>query len=233
MSASRDFKASGRGPAGASGRTDDEPPYVFVVDDDASFVKGLERMLRASGYAVHPFTSAADFLALRPVGVAGCVVADLQMPGMDGLSLQQALADSDDPLPVVFLTGHGDIPTSVMAMRRGAEDFLTKTAPRDQLLGAIERALARDALERRARIHRQALQARFAALTPRERDVLGHVLRGELNKQIAGDLGIDERSVKRHRTSLMAKLGVASVAALTRLVVESRVDISDQSTRGD
>jgi FixJ family two-component response regulator len=145
------------------------------------------------------------------------------MPGMDGMSLQQALAQSDDPLPVVFLTGHGDIPTSVTAMRRGAEDFLTKTAPRDQLLGAIERALARDALERRTRTHRRELRARFAALTPREREVLAHVLRGEMNKQIAADLGIDERSVKRHRTSLMAKLHVSSVAALTRLAVEAGV----------
>ena len=108
-------------------------------------------------------------------------------------------------------------------MRRGAEDFLTKTAPRDQLLGAIERALARDARERRVRTHRRELRARIAALTPREREVLGHVLRGERNKQIAADLGIDERSVKRHRTSLMAKLRVTSVTALTRLAVEAGV----------
>jgi FixJ family two-component response regulator len=196
---------------------------VFVVDDDASFVTSLERMLRASGYAVRSFTSAADFLARRPAGAAGCLVADLKMPGMDGMSLQQVLARSDDPLPIVFLTGHGDIPTSVTAMRRGAEDFLTKTAPRDQLLGAIERALARDALERRTRTHRHELRARIAALTPREREVLGHVLRGERNKQIAADLGIDERSVKRHRTSLMAKLRVTSVTALTRLAVEAGI----------
>jgi RNA polymerase sigma factor (sigma-70 family) len=200
------------------------PPTVFVVDDDASFATGLERMLRASGYAVRCFTSAADFLARRPAGAAGCIVADLQMPGMDGMALQQELAQAGDPLPIVFLTGHGDIPTSVMAMRRGAEDFLTKTAPRDQLLDAIQRALARDARERQARAHRRVLQARFTSLTPREREVLAHVLRGRLNKQIAADLGIDERSVKRHRTSLMAKLGVASVAALTRLAVEAGID---------
>jgi RNA polymerase sigma factor (sigma-70 family) len=111
-----------------------------------------------------------------------------------------------------------------MAMRRGAEDFLTKTAPRDQLLGAIERALARDVRERRARDHRHGLQARFSGLTPREREVLAHVLRGQPNKRIAADLGISERSVKRHRTSLMAKLRVESVAALTRLAVEAGID---------
>ena len=123
--------SSGSDASGGSDRTDDLPPTVFVVDDDASFAKGIERMLRASGYAVSLFTSAADFLARRPAGAVGCVVADLKMPGMDGMMLQQALAQSDDPLPIVFLTGHGDIPTSVTAMRRGAEDFLTKTAPRD------------------------------------------------------------------------------------------------------
>jgi len=185
-------------------------------------------MLRASGYVVSSFTAVADFLERRPAGTAGCLVADLKMPGMDGMSLQQALSRSDDPLPIVFLTGHGDIPTSVTAMRRGAEDFLTKTAPRDQLLGAIERALARDAHERHMRTQQRELRARIAALTPREREVLGHVLRGERNKQIAADLGIDERSVKRHRTSLMAKLRVESVAALTRLAVEAGIDTGDR-----
>jgi two-component system response regulator FixJ len=212
----------------AADRPDEVPPTVFVVDDDASFATGLERMLRASGYEVRCFASAADFLARRPAEAAGCIVADLQMPAMDGMALQQVLAQSGDPLPIVFLTGHGDIPTSVMAMRRGAEDFLTKTAPRDQLLDAIQRALARDAREHRARAHRRGLQGRFTALTPREREVLAHVLRGRLNKQIAADLGIDERSVKRHRTNLMAKLGVASVAALTRLAVEAGIETGDR-----
>lgn len=200
---------------------------VFVVDDDVSFLKGIERMLRASGYVVRCFASAADFLAARPAAVAGCVVADLKMPGMDGMALQEALEKSDNPLPVVFLTGHGDIPTSVKAIRRGAEDFLTKTVPREELLGAIERALARDAVERRARTHQRALLALFSVLTPREREVLAHVLDGQLNKQIAADLGISERSVKRHRTSLMEKLGVTSVTALTRLVLDAGIDTDD------
>lgn len=196
-------------------------PVVFVIDDDAAFLAGIERLLRASGYAVRCFGSGAEFLATRPSDSAGCVVADLQMPGMDGIALQAALAGSDEPLPVVFLTGQGDIPTSVRAMRQGAEDFLTKTAPKDEVLAAIERALARDARQRTERMRQRELRARFEKLTPREWEVLGHVLRGRLNKQIAADLGIEERSVKRHRTSFMAKLAVTSVAELAQLAAEA------------
>lgn len=198
-----------------------DAPTVYVVDDDAAFLAGIERLLRASGYAVTCFASAADLLATRSSCSAGCVVADLQMPNMDGMALQRALAESDDPLPIVFLTGQGDIPTTVRAMREGAEDFLTKTSPRDALLAAIERALARNARELADRTRRRDLQTRFAKLTAREREVLAHVLRGRLNKQIAADLGIDERSVKRHRTSLMRKLAVRSVAELARLAAEA------------
>ena len=197
-------------------------PTVFVVEDDAAFLSGLERMLRATGYTVLCFASAADFLAKRPPCSAGCVVADLQMPGMDGMALQRALAGSDNPVPIVFLTGQGDISTTVLAIKHGAEDFLTKTAPKEALLAAIERALARDTRQRAERARHRELQARFAKLTPREAEVLAHVLRGRLNKQIAADLGIDERSVKRHRTSLMAKLAVRTVAELAQLAAEAR-----------
>ena len=203
-------------------------PVVFVVDDDPAFLAGAARLLRASGYAVATFASAAEFLAQRAPCAAGCVVADLDMPGMDGLALQAALAGSDVPLPVVFLTGRGDIPTSVRAMRGGAEDFLTKTAPKEALIASIERALKREARDRNHRARRQELQARFERLTSREREVLTHVLRGRLNKQIAADLGIDERSVKRHRTSLMSKIEVRSVAELARLAVE----VDAQSPKG-
>jgi FixJ family two-component response regulator len=175
-------------------------------------------MLRASGFQVKTHSSASQFLQNLPAAGAGCVVADLQMPGLNGLDLQAALARTNNPLPVLFLTGQGDIPSSVRAMRQGAEDFLTKTAPREELLEAVKRALARDARERCDRIRVAELRSRFEALTPREREVLQHVLRGQLNKQIAGHLGIDERSVKRHRTSIMAKLQVQSVAELTHLV---------------
>ena len=193
---------------------------VFIVDDDTSFLATMSRWLRAFGYAVESFTSAADFLAQRPMEAAGCVVADLQMPGMDGIALQEALAQSVNPLPIVFLTGHGDIPTSVQAMRSGAEDFLLKTASKEDLLAAIERALTRDLYEHRARWRQRELMLRFAKLTPRENEVLAHVLQGQLNKQIAADLGIDERSVKRHRSSVMAKLDVKSVVELTQLADE-------------
>ena len=196
-------------------------PTVFVVDDDVSFLTSAARLLRASGFQVKTFSSAADFLAQRPPGARGCVVTDLQMPGMTGIELQAALAASDHPLPILFLTGQGDIPTSVKAMRLGAEDFLTKRALKEELLAAVQRALARDAYDRKERARRDELHARFGRLTPREREVLTLVLRGRLNKQIAADLGIDERSVNRHRTSLMAKLQVRTVVELGQLAVQA------------
>jgi FixJ family two-component response regulator len=155
-------------------------------------------------------------------------VADLKMPGMDGMALQRALAESGNPLPVVFLTGHGDIRTSVRAIRDGAEDFLVKTVAKEELIAAIDRALARDACERKDRTRRQNLKRRFARLTPRENEVLAHVLSGRLNKEIAADLGIAERSVKRHRMSLMQKLNAKSVVELTQLAEEAK--IRDTST---
>ncbi|MEJ8821601.1 response regulator [Variovorax humicola] len=194
---------------------------VHIVDDDASFLTATARLLLASGFIVKTFQSAMDFLAQREADAPGCVVADMQMPGLNGLELQAALAATPNPLPLLFLTGHGDISSSVRAMRSGAEDFLEKHAPKEQLLDAVRRALERDAREREARAHRQALQGRFDALSARELEVLSHVLRGRLNKQIAGDLAINERTVKLHRTSIMAKLQVRSVTALTQLVQEA------------
>ena len=198
--------------------TDSAPQRtVFVVDDDASYRAALSRLLRAAGHQVKAFASASEFVESLPATGPGCVVADLQMPGLSGLDLQAALAESDNPLPVLFLTGHGDIPTSVHAMRLGAEDFLTKGAPRQALLDAVNRALARDAHERAERERVEEARARFATLTEREREVLEHVLRGQLNKQIAADLGIHERTVKLHRTAVTNKVGVQSVAELTQL----------------
>ena len=194
---------------------------VFVVDDDTSFRVAVSRLLRAAGHQVKAFSSASEFVESLPATGPGCVVADLQMPGLSGLDLQAALAGSDNPLPVLFLTGHGDIPTSVQAMRLGAEDFLTKRAPREALLDAVTRALARDARERAERARVQSVRARFGTLTGREREVLEHVLRGQLNKQIAADLGIHERTVKLHRTAITRKVGVQSVAELTQLWMEA------------
>ncbi len=192
-------------------------PIVRVVDDDASFLTAVARMLRASGFRVKTFQSAAAFLAGLDREVPGCVIADLQMPGLTGLDLQDTLAKGGDPMPVVFLTGHGDIPTSVRAMRCGAEDFLTKMSSRAELVDAVRRALARDARQREQRARSRDVAALFDALTQREREVFEHVVQGQLNKQIAADLGLNERTVKLHRHGMMTKLHVQSVAELTRL----------------
>lgn len=191
-------------------------PVVHIVDDDPSFLVALGRLLKASGYAVKTYASAADFLA-NLGDAAGCVITDLVMPGMDGLDLQQALVRGANPLPVVFLTGKGDISTTVRAMRQGAEDFLTKRAPKEDILAAVDRAFAHDVQRRAEDDHLHALQARFESLTSRELGVLRHVVAGRLNKQIAIDLGINERTVKLHRTAITTKLQVRSVAELTRL----------------
>jgi FixJ family two-component response regulator len=200
-----------------------EAPIVHLVDDDASFLSALSRFLRASGFSVERYASATDFLSRRRNGVPGCVLVDLQMPGLNGLDLQAALASSPDPLPIVFLTAHGDIPTSVRAIKQGAEDFLTKRAPREKLLAAVKRALERDARERERRVRLQALRSRLDTLTTREREVLARVVQGKLNKEIAAELGIHERTVKLHRTAITTKLEVQSVAQLTRLTQEAGI----------
>ena len=201
-------------------------PIVHVVDDDASFLKAVSRLRLASGFTVKIFDSAAALLAQVSAETRGCVIADLRMPGVSGLDLQDALVKSGLTLPVIFLTGEGDVPSSVRAMRRGAEDFLEKRAPKNQLLEAVNRALERDAREcaEQARMH--TLRAAFDALTPREREVLAHVVRGRLNKQIAADLNIHERTVKLHRTAVTIKLGVHSVAELTKLWMEAGKSVS-------
>lgn len=193
---------------------------VRIVDDDVSFLRAVARMLRASGFAVKTFASASEFLARPDLDVPGCVLVDLQMPGLSGLDLQEALAKAGRLLPVIFLSGHGDIPTTVQVMRGGAEDFLTKLASKEELIEAVKRALTRDASERAERARLESMRAPFAALTPRELEVLKHVVRGRLNKQIAYDLGIHERTVKLHRTAITTKLGLRSTAELTKLWME-------------
>lgn len=196
------------------------PATIYLVDDDASFLTAVSRLLRAGGYAVQIFSSSAEFLQ-RPAGeTLGCVVLDLHMPGAGGLELQTALAEADDPMPVIFLTGHGDIPTSVRAMRQGAVDFLTKPVKKEPLFEAVGRALARNVAERERRACLRALQERYDTLTPREREVLAHVIAGQLNKQIAGDLHTCERTIKAHRAAIMNKLSLQSVAELVRFAQE-------------
>jgi FixJ family two-component response regulator len=196
---------------------------VFLVDDDAGVLKGLSRLLRARGYDVQAFSSAQAFLAGHDASIPGCAVFDVSMPGLDGLELQQALSGRGSQRPVIFLTGKGDIPTSVRAMRAGAVDFLTKPVNDDDLLAAIARAVKQDADTRHASAELDSVNARFAILTPREREVMTHVIAGRLNKQIAGDLGTVEKTIKVHRGRVMEKLGVRSVADLVRLAEKAGI----------
>ncbi len=197
------------------------PSLVRIVDDDASFLVAIARLLRASGFTVRTFASATEVLAHLEPDLPGCILADLEMPGQSGLDLQEALAKAGHCLPVVFLSGRGDIPTTVQAMRGGAEDFLTKRAPKEAIIEAIRRAIDRDAAERARRAEREALRTQLATLSPREHEVLRHVVQGLLNKQIADTLGIHERTVKLHRTAITTKLGLHSTAELTRLWIEA------------
>jgi two-component system, LuxR family, response regulator FixJ len=204
-------------------------PVVRIVDDDVSFLASLARLLKSSGYSVRTFTSAADLLA--NIGDdAGCVIVDLRMPEMGGLDVQRALLRGSNALPVVFLSGDGDIPATVKAMRAGAEDFLTKRAPKADIFAAVDRAIARDGLQRADADRLYELRVRTDTLTARELGVLSHVVQGRLNKQIAADLGITERTVKLHRTAITTKLKVRSVAGLTKLAQEARLfDQSDNT----
>lgn len=189
---------------------------VFVVDDDESFLKAVTRLLTAGGYEVETFTSSTQFLRERAPSGRGCVVLDLNMPDLNGMELQQALNRSANPMPVIFLTGHGTIPGTVRAMRDGAVDFLTKPVRKEALFGSVNRALARDAAERERRAYVQALRERYDKLTPRECEVLAHVISGQLNKEVAGDLGTSERTIKAHRAAIMDKLQLQSLADLVR-----------------
>jgi FixJ family two-component response regulator len=203
------------------------PFTVYVVDDDISHLRSISRLLRASGFQVVIHNSATELLAELPPETNGCIITDLMMPEMNGIELQDALREAGNPVPLIFLTGQGDIPTSVQAMRSGAEDFLTKTAPKADLLAAVDRARAHNQQQQARRASLQALRRPFDLLTDREREVLRLVVQGLLNKQIAADLGIHERTVKLHRTNLTTKLGVHSVAELTHMVDELRASGHD------
>ena len=193
-------------------------PIVYLVDDDPSFLRALSRLLSAAEHQVELFESAEEFLTCPRSDAPGCAVLDLQMPGHGGLELQEALARAEEPLPVIFLTGHGDVSSSVHAMKRGAVDFLSKPFRGDELLDAVQRGLARDAAAREARRQKREWGARYKRLSPRERAVFTLVVRGLLNKEIAGELGISERTVKAHRGQVMHKMGVQSGAELGRAV---------------
>ena len=198
-------------------------PIIHVVDDDDSMRTAVMRLLKAAGYEVRGYPSAAELLLARPGVAPGCVVLDVRMPGASGLDLQEAFGKLDEALPIIFLTGHGDIPMSVRTMKAGAVDFLTKPVMRETLLNAVQTALARDAENRKSRERVGALRARYQSLTPREREVFRRVVAGKLNKQIASELGASERTVKAHRAHVMAKMQVDSLAELVRVAEQLQI----------
>jgi FixJ family two-component response regulator len=200
---------------------------IHVIDDDESFLRSMERRLRGHGYAVATYPSVADFLVRPDPDSPGCVLTDLQMPKRDGFDLQEVLAKSPNPLPVVFVTGKGDIPTSVRAMRAGAEDFLTKRVAIGDLVAAIERSIKRDLLERAERQRRSDAQARIAKLTDRELQMLLGIVKGMQNKEMAEEYGLSERTIKYHRTVLTRRLDIYTSVDLTRLVQDAGISTED------
>jgi FixJ family two-component response regulator len=207
------------------------PSLVHVVDDDTSFRTAIERRLKHAGYEVQTYSSAQHLLDRLPgVEEPGCILLDVQMPGLSGLELQNRLLELGSILPIVFVTGHSDIPKTVQAIKAGAEDFLTKPIPSEQMIAAIERAMARYDLAHRQRTEINSFLARVATLTPRERQVFYLMMRGMINKKIAGELGTTERTVKAHRHEVMEKMQVESLAELVSSAVRLGVLVPDLSS---
>ena len=191
---------------------------VYVIDDDASFRRAVERRLKFAGYEVETYSSAEQLLERLPdVEKRGCILLDVQMPGLTGLELQGQLTERGSILPIIFLTAHSDTPTTVLAIKAGAEDFLTKPASAEQLIEAIERAMARFEFTHNQRKELDTFRGLVATLTPRERQVFSLIVRGKINKQIAYELGTTERTVKAHRHEVMEKMQVNSLAALVSI----------------
>ena len=190
---------------------------VFIVDDDASLRESLKDLIGSVGLCVEAFASAQEFLRSKRPDVPGCLLLDVRLKGVSGLDLQKRMAEADMEIPIIFITGHGDIPMTVQAMKAGAVEFLTKPFRDQDLLDAIQQALERDRKAREQRAKFVELHSRFDSLTPREREVMTLVVAGLLNKQIAGDLGTSEASVKVHRQHVMEKLGAGSLAELVRM----------------
>jgi FixJ family two-component response regulator len=190
---------------------------VFVVDDDAPMRRSLENLTRSVGLRVEAFASAQEFLRGKRPDVPSCLVLDVRLPGLSGLDLQKRMAAADIEIPIIFITGHGDIPMTVQAMKAGAVGFLTKPFRDQELLDAIQQALERDRHAREQRAKVEELRSRYRSLTPREREVIALVVTGLLNKQIAGELGTSEAAVKVHRQHVMEKMGAGSLADLVRL----------------
>jgi RNA polymerase sigma factor (sigma-70 family) len=192
-------------------------PTVFLVDDEPSVLKAIARLLRSSGFNVQTFRSPEEFLSGYDPNTSGCLVLDVAMPGLNGLDLQEALCSEAIDLPIIFLTARGDIPMSVQAMKRGAVDFLQKPANDKELLKAIQDGIDRDTATRQERTDRFRIQQRLATLTPREKEVLAHIISGKPNKEVAADLGIVEKTIKVHRARVMAKMNAQSLVDLVRI----------------
>lgn len=204
-------------------------PIVFVVDDDPSMRRSMSRFIASAGFRARVFASAEEFLACDPPGCAACLVLDIKTPRMSGLDLQEEMARRGILIPVIFITGHGTVSTSVRALKGGAVDFLEKPFDRCALLDAIERAFARDRTARRERSAGNDIARRIASLTPRERQVLSLVVSGKLNKQTAGELGIAEKTVKVHRARVMRKMKASSLAELVLLAAgRKRLHAADE-----
>ncbi len=197
---------------------------IFVVDDYAPVRRAVSRLLHAAGFAVVAFASPQEFLAEYDPRTPGCLVLDLDMPAVNGLELQRILATKGSALPIIFLSGHGDVPKSVQAMKYGASDFLTKPVNDKDLLAAIRVAIEKDRALRRRQTELSEIRTRLATLTPREREVLEYVVAGKLNKQIAGNLGTVEQTIKVHRAHVMQKMRVQSLAELVRLTERCRIN---------
>ena len=203
-------------------------PIVFLLDDEEAVLVALARMLQSSGFTVIPYTSADDFLAAHDAQIPGCLVADVRMPGMNGLDLQRTLLARGVDRAIIFVTGQGDIPTTVQAMKAGAVTFLSKPVRRAELVAAVREALLRDASGRAQHREREDFARRLASLTPRERQVLDLVATGMLNKQIAAELGAAEKTIKVHRGRIMEKMQVRTATALVGLLsrAETRADLA-------